>query len=188
MKMKNTLKYILLFVMFAFVTVSWSEGDVTGEEYTDNIVKTLYLNEDPDNMGNFYTTFYDGQHAYLIPKGVKAYTATIEEDNVLLTPIDDSVIPKEEAVIIHSNSDEITLVLSDSDKERSVENRLLGVDDITYAPDRCYILSYGQCGFGFYRYAEGKILAAHKAFLIYSVPLDAPAPALRPVFVGGKEE
>lgn len=185
--MKNTLKYILLFVLFAFVTVSWSEGDVTGEEYTDNIVKTLYLNEDPDNMGNFYTTFYDGQHAYQIPKGVKAYTAAIEEDNVMLTPIDDSVIPKGEAVIIHSNSDEITLVLSDSDKERSVENSLLGVDDITIAPDRCYILSYGQCGFGFYRYAEGKILAAHKAFLIiYSVPLDAPA--LRPVFVGGKEE
>ena len=56
----------------------------------------------------------------------------------------------------------------------------MGSDTDTEARNGCYILSYGQNGLGFYRYAEGKTLAAHKAFLIYHKRLEVKG--LRMVF------
>lgn len=126
----------------------------------------LTANENPDEPGVYYTTYYDGNLAHTLSDGATAYTATISGDNLLLSPIEDGIIPKDEAVIIRSNSSNITLALSNSTKEKNEENRLRGSDTDTEAPDGCYILSYGQNGLGFYRYEQGNTLAAHKAFLL----------------------
>lgn len=141
---------------------------------------TIYANENPDELGAYYTTFYDGHIARTLSNGATAYTGTVSDDNLMLTPIEDDIIPKGEAVIIRSHSSSITLSPSNSTKERSYENSLMGSDTDTEAPDGCYILSYGQNRLGFYRYAEGKTLAAHKAFLIYHKPLEVKG--LRMVF------
>lgn len=140
------------------------------ENYSDNIVQTtLHANADPSYPSTgYYTTFYDHEIAYTVGNGATAYIGTISDDNLLLTPIEDGIIPRDEAVIIRSNSDKVSLSLSNSTKDKSVENRLQGSDTDTEAPDGCYILSYGQNGLGFYRYAKEAPLAAHKAFLIYS--------------------
>lgn len=135
-------------------------------EYT-LLYKTIKANENPDEQGKYYTTFYDGRSAFSLSENAKAYTGIVNDGElILLTPIEDNIIPMGEAVIIRSTSGNIALTPSDSDKQKNEENRLRGSDTDTEAPDGCYILSYGQNGLGFYRYAEGNTLAAHKAFLI----------------------
>lgn len=150
-----------------------------------NIPETaITANENPEEPEVYYSTYYDGHIAHTLSDGATAYTGTISDDNLLLTPIKDGIIPKGEAVIIRSNSSNITLLPSNSTKENNEENRLRGSDTDTGAPDGCYILSYGQYGLGFYRYAEGNTLAAHKAFLINQH--GALAKAFRMVFANNK--
>lgn len=154
--------------------------------YNISVIEDVNItaNENPDEPGVYYTTYYDGNVAHTLSDGATAYTATISGDNLLLTPIEDGIIPKDEAVIIRSNSSNITLSLSNSTKEKNEENRLCGSATGTAgAPDGCYILSYGQNGLGFYRYKQGNTLAAHKAFLI--IQHGAPAKAFRMVFSDG---
>ena len=169
----------------ALTTHSWTSNEMWetyGSRFTEPAC-TLHANEDPDNPGNYYTTFYNSHYAYTLPSGATAYIGTDSDDILLVTPIEDGIIPKGEAVIIRSNSSDITLTPSNSTKEKNEENRLRGSDTDTGAPDGCYILSYGQTSLGFYRYAEGKPLAAHKAFLI--IQHGALAKAFRMVFSDG---
>ncbi len=179
MKMKNTLKYILLFVMLPFVAGAWTEGDSI----------TLYANEDPDNEGNYYRTFYDSNCAYTLPQGVKAYTATIEysagEQVVKLTKIEGSILPKGEGVLLYSNvSGEMKLTPTNEPADNVDGNVLRGVDEETtqedYGPFNFYMLSYGQNRLGFYMMNYEMPLSAHKAFLPMSAV--APARAMRMVF------
>ena len=161
----------------ALTTHSWTSNEMWetyGSRFTEPAC-TLHANEDPDNPGNYYTTFYNSHYAYTLPSGATAYTGTISDDNLMLTPIEDGIIPKGEAVIIRSNSSDITLTPSNSTKDKYVENRLMGVDNDVCAPGHCYILSFGQYDLGFYTYPEGKTLAANKAFLIYDMPQNAKA-------------
>lgn len=147
----------------------------------------ITANENPDEPGVYYTTYYDGNVAHTLSDGATAYTATISGDNLLLTPIEDGIIPKDEAVIIRSNSSNITLALSDSDKQKDAGNVLSGhgTEEVTrYSHDNYYMLSYGQNGLGFYRMADMTPLAAHKAFLVYDRP--AEAKGLRMVFAGNE--
>ncbi len=161
----------------ALTTHSWTSNEMWetyGSRFTEPAC-TLHANEDPDNPGNYYTTFYNSHYAYTLPSGATAYIGTDSDDILLVTPIEDGIIPKGEAVIIRSNSSDITLTPSNSTKDKYVENRLMGVDNDVCAPGHCYILSFGQYGLGFYTYPEGKTLAANKAFLIYDMPQNAKA-------------
>lgn len=147
----------------------------------------LKANEDPDNDGNFYTTFFDSRFDYKVEDGFKAYTGIItttedDERELRLKATPNNIIPKDDGVIIHGGSCEVLLTVSDGSAERVDGNILTGSDTDTTAPDFCYILSYGQQRLGFYRLEEGKALSAHKAYLIYG-PHAAQAKALRMVFV-----
>ena len=131
---------------------------------------TIKANENPDEPGVYYSTYYDRNIAHTLSDGATAYIATISYGNLLLTPIEDGIIPKGEAVIIRSNSSNITLALSDSEKKKSYENELSGDDIDTVSWKNTYILSYAQDGLCFYRIPQDTPLAAHKAFLVYNRP------------------
>lgn len=128
-------------------------------------------NEDPDHKGNFYTTFYDGKYSFDVIGEAKAYSGSIEEqvdyNELQLTATPNNVIPKEDGVLLHSPSSDIVLAINGG-AEHIAGNVLTGSDNNISAPAGCYILSYGQNGLGFYRYASGKALSAHKAYFTYA--------------------
>lgn len=147
---------------------------------------SLHANQDPDeNTPNFYTTFYSGLEAYALPEGVKAYTAEISENTVLLTPIEGDILPQGEAVLLYTTEgSEITMVVADgTGVNKSENNKFSGVDvETEQYYSRNYMLSYGQDGLGFYRMNEDMMLSANKAFLPAADPAMANIRAFRMVF------
>lgn len=127
--------------------------------------------EDPDNPGRFYSTFYDSEHAYIIPAGVKTYTGKMdwESDQVTLTAINGDILPAGVAVLLYSAYDEIELIKTDSSAEFIGDNDFEGVDESSYQGiGNHYMLSYGQNGLGFYKMTCDMMLSAHRAFLVFS--------------------
>lgn len=125
--------------------------------------------EDPDHKGTYYSTFYDSKNAFKVSDGMVPYTGTVEEhadSRVLkMAAIEDNVIPAGEAVVIKGTTPEMILTKKATDAKASETNALTGCDVATAAPENSYIFSYGQYKLGFYRYAAGKSLGAHKAYM-----------------------
>lgn len=133
---------------------------------------TLTAVQDPKSPGNYYTTFFDGGTAYNIPSGVTAYKGVVEGNAVKLSEIT-GVIPRGEAVLLKSNSANITLTVNNNDGEKEANNELKGLEIAGNAPANCYIFSYAQNGLGFYHVDAGSDLAANKAYLVYEAPAGA---------------
>lgn len=133
--------------------------------------------EDPDNKGTYYSTFYDSKNAFSVSDGMVPYTGTVEEladSRVLrMAAIEDNVIPAGEAVVIKGTTPEMILTKKATDAKASETNALTGCDVATAAPDNSYIFSYGQYKLGFYRYAAGKSLGAHKAYITLANSLNS---------------
>lgn len=166
----------------------WASLEFTRTSEEDILVDpTLFLtaNEDPDHRGDYYTTFYDSQNEYTLGQGNKAYIGEVVGEELRLTPISNGIIPQGEAVLIKAEAADVQLDLSSDGAEKSALNMLQGTDVEMPAPASCYIFSYAQNGLGFYQYAEGKTLAAHKAYLTYSAPQGARG--LRMVFTDDEE-
>ena len=136
----------------------------------------LHANEDPDDTGSYYTTFYSGLNPYTLPRGVRAYTAQVSEGyydaTVVLTPIEGGIIPQDEAVLLYSwLGSDITMSVSDEEGNSSGTNCFSGVDVATdQGGSTNYMLSYGQHGLGFYKMPAEMLLSANKAFLPGSSP------------------
>lgn len=160
--------------------------DNVGELYHTKFPPNVHLhaNEDPDNEGKYYATFYSGLEAYSLPEGVKAYTAEISEYTVLLTPIEGEILPQGEAVLLYTTEgSEITMEVADgTGVDKSDNNKFSGVDVETEQDCPYYMLSYGQGGLGFYRMDEGMMLSANKAFLPATALAMANVRAFRMVF------
>lgn len=123
--------------------------------------------------GYYFRSFFDSKVAYEMPDKVMAFTAKVDNDYLLLTAIEGNIIPKETPVILRAeesaivedgDKNYITLVTSESGKSISAENVLLGTD-MASPNDRCYILSHGSKGLGFYKWPTTKTLEAHKAYI-----------------------
>ncbi len=154
--------------------------------YFKNIVEYPFIsitaNEDPAKAGEYYTTFYDGQSEYTLGEGAKAYTGKVVGDELRLTPVSDGIIPKGEAVLIKAEKADVQIAASTTGAVKSADNMLLGCDIPTPAPKDSYIFTYAQNGLGFYSFAAGRYLSAHKAYLVFAEPEGAEAKGLRLVF------
>ena len=124
----------------------------------------LTANEDPDNLGNFYSTFFTGEGAYKVPETAKAYIGEVKGDVLNLTATADGLIPASEAVILRATESNIVLMPSCSEDAASTANMLQGSDEPMTLPQNSYALSYGQKGLGFYDFS-GDVLPANKAYL-----------------------
>lgn len=171
--MKTNKIFIALFTLLLFAAGAKAQESVT-----------LHANEDPNNKGVYYTTFYDRQHAYLIPDGVIAYTAHIDDESIILRRINGGVLPMGEAVILRAlGTGEITMYVSEYDAEKDMDNMLQGVDEETWQDgNNYYMLSYGQYNLSFYKMKTSKNLAPHKAFIKLSSSSRGFAPALQVTF------
>ena len=129
----------------------------------------LYANEDPDNEGEFWSTFYDSSSAYTLPDYVTAYIASQKNDDELtIGSINSSTLAAGEAIIIQSDRRYIEFEPLPLALTPSKSNLLGGVDVASQQQEgyRYYILSYGpQYGLAFYKMNTSTKLGAHKAFL-----------------------
>ena len=131
---------------------------------------TVIANEDPDNKGKCYSTFYTSEGAYKVPATAKAYTGEVEGDDVLKLKNVGSIIHAKEAVILRASESNLLLMPSCCTLAASPDNKLQGFDVPMTMPANSYALSYGQDGVCFYDFS-GRELPANKAFLL----LDAAA-------------
>lgn len=126
---------------------------------------TVKANQDPDNAGNYYTTFYSGLEAYVIPDGVTAYTAKLNGDVVELTTVTGEILPKGEAALLYSKTlSNIVMQTTDLAGTYSA-NEFSGVDVSTAQDGENYMLSYGQNGLAFYKMGASMKLAPNKAYI-----------------------
>ncbi|MBQ4507609.1 MAG: leucine-rich repeat domain-containing protein [Paludibacteraceae bacterium] len=138
--------------------------------------QTISGGQDPQNTTYYYSTFFDSQVKYELPAGVEAYVATISGDALTLTKIAvaGQTIPANNAVIFRATANEFTLTPSTADAVTfSATNSLQGTDiEINNVSD-CYVLSDEDGVIGFYKYT-GSLLHAHKAYITYTAPNNAP--------------
>lgn len=162
---------------------------------------SLHANEDPTDgqEGKYYTTFYSGLEAYTLPEGVKAYTAKVDGEDIVLTRIEGPltssgqvILLQGEAVLLYSDElqdGNFTMEIADPTSEtQSTSKQFCGVDVQTtqedYGTYNYYMLSYGQNNLAFYKMNSSMMLSANKAFIVQSH--SAPA-ALRMVFAEEEE-
>lgn len=109
----------------------------------------LTANADVNHPNTYHTTFYSGLEAYSIPANVKAYTTRLNRVELEMTPVEGSVIPRGEAVVLYSNSADITLEVTDpASATASAGNEFRGVD--VTAPQHAGTTYYE------YAYEDGK--------------------------------
>lgn len=134
---------------------------------------TLHPNENPDNQGHFYTTFYSGLEAYTLPEGVEAYTGVLEEEGeevstIRLVAVEGDILPRGEAVVLHTQSaGDIEMKVSTIGREPCEDNVFEGYDVCSAQPEdsKHYMFSYGQHSLAFYKMAATMPLPANKALI-----------------------
>ena len=132
----------------------------------------ITANQDPNNKGNYYATFFTNRKAYQLPEGVTAYTAEVDGDVLKTNPIEDGIIPAGEGVILKLTSKyyseaKVHFLLEESEEAgtKDTENVLTGTDTaIASTPNGTKAFSLGENGVGFYLW-DGKPIAAHKAYI-----------------------
>ncbi len=149
--------------------------------------------QDPDNAGDFYSTFFDSSRRFTLPAGTEAYVATISGEDMIMNKVVNGgeVLPANTPVILKSNVASLSLTPTDDAAVTiSAENALHGVDEATAAPANCYVLSghstdNNVTGVGFYQFSG--TLAAHKAYITVSGGAAYAPRKLRFVFNGEQQ-
>lgn len=142
------------------------KADTTTPAYTQYLGLAT-ANEDPDDPGVYYGTYYSRDFDYTVPDGTTAYVGEVEVDELVLTPIEDGVIPAGQGVVLVSNTSKIELTHGE-DATWTGDNDLSGVVKPTAAGEGTYVLSKKDGEVGFYKMSAGKTLGAHKAYITIS--------------------
>lgn len=152
-------------------TVTYDLNNVSGMSHFNGDPQVLlHANQDPDNEGKYYTTFYSGLEAYTMPQGAKAYKASVSDNTIVLTRVADEgeILPQGEAVLLFTEANGGVITMSTTDGTgyvKSDDNVFRGVDVATAQTGTAHMLSYGQNKLGFYKMGSSMMLTANKAFL-----------------------
>lgn len=165
-------------------TTTALNGERTGDDapwvqYGDTPMLKIFYSKnlvahEGDVTGVYWTTFFCSDKNYKIndAEEATAYTATLNGSTITLHTLNKD-IPKNMAVIIKGEDDEISMnIVSDPDLVVP-DNDLHGVDVQTNTDDiktalgdgTLYVLGYTNSHFGFHKYT-GTTMPAHKAFLL----------------------
>ncbi len=136
----------------------------------------LSANEDPDNKGTYYSTFYSRLESYAVPEGFTAYRGEISDDGtkLTLTSVEDDVMSRGEGYILRGTASSGNMNVTENADGGSTGNVLLGTDVATTLSTNDYALSLGQYGVGFYLW-NGKSIGANKAYLTLDGSVGAKA-------------
>ena len=128
-----------------------------------------------------YATLYFRRALDFSSTSISAYTAKAESDKVVLTKIEDGIVPANTGIVLYSNTTGIQQVPFTITNKTLTDNEMAGVytdtkikmTDGTYTN---YILSNGTEGVGFYQATEeGAMLQANRAYLHTTKTVNARA-------------
>lgn len=128
-----------------------------------------------------YATLYFRRALDFSSTSISAYTAKAESDKVVLTKIEDGIVPANTGIVLYSNTTGTQQVpftitnktLTDNEMAGVYTNTKIKMTDGTYTN---YILSNGTKGVGFYQATEeGAMLQANRAYLHTTKTVNARA-------------
>lgn len=139
-------------------------GPITIEKY---VPSTINLTGTPAD-GHYWATFYSSVARYSLSSGAEAYTMN-DAHQLYRLGTDGNVVPKNEAVIIISDSPEITLSIDSSETPVAVNgttNILKGSDTpVSVSDGTPYVLGINGEKLGFYQY-NGTTIPENKAYYV----------------------
>ena len=134
-----------------------------------------------ESDGVYFSSFYNGKYNYTVDTNTTAYTASYDNNNktLVLTTIQDKIIKAGQGVILKSNSNNISLVWTETTATDSYfSNNILSGTDVEIPTSSIngvvYVLGHSTDGVGFYKYI-GEYLRPHRAFMHVDDVLSAPA-------------
>jgi len=156
----------------------WSSYSSDIEAIANVTVSGVTARQDPENVTNYWTTYYHPAANVRVNTGVQMFKASLSSNKLTLTEIDGSIIKAGEPVVLKAPSSrelimELTPTTTDSDFSG---NELKGTTaPMTGAADNMYVLNAKSgTGAGFYKLSLTGTLGANKAYLTYTAPAGAP--------------
>ena len=133
--------------------------------------------------GNDYATVYL-PFAYNVPAGATAYTATVGDGVMTLSPVEGGVVAKNQAVVMvaptSQNLGTVEVTPATTAGVTDANNALKGTVTETTTPTGTYVLNGGSGKIGFYPYSATNLPKGRA----YVELLGSPAPALHFLFEG----
>ncbi len=126
----------------------------------------ISANEDPDNKGTYYSTFYSNLESYAVPESFMAYRGEISDDGTKLnlTSVKDGIMLRGEGYILKGTASSGNMNVTANATNGNSGNILLGTDVATTLGANDYAMTLGQYGVGFYPW-DGKKIGANKAYM-----------------------
>ncbi|MCR5364875.1 MAG: hypothetical protein K6E67_01855 [Prevotella sp.] len=150
----------------------WVQDPVTNlpqlKLFASNVELTAKLG---DNDGEYWATYYHQTASLTADASTTVYTGALGTGKVLLTEVNDKVIPAGNAVILKSTSSTITLTPTNASGTLA-GNALRGTTTATAAPTNAYCLSKGTSGVGFYAFTG--TIPANRGYLVITSIGNAP--------------
>lgn len=150
----------------------WVQDPVTNLPQLKLFASNVELTAKPgDNAGEYWATYYHQYAGLTADANTTVYTGAVSANKVMLTEVNDKVIPADNAVILKSTSSTITLTPTNASGTLS-GNVLLGMQTATTAPTNAYCLSKGTSGVGFYAFTG--TIPANRSYLVITSIGNAP--------------
>ena len=131
---------------------------------------SLTAGQDPVNTADYYVTFYTSEGAYKVPETAKAYTGSLDDEQLMMTDVG-NIIHKSEAVVLKANQSDITLMPSCNKASATESNDLIGTDKAKILGANGFALSFDDNGVGFCSRA-GESIGDNEAYLTDSPDVD----------------
>lgn len=132
------------------------------------------------SIGSIGMATFCANVAVSVPEGIEAYYATVSDNKIVLTKIDDGVIPANTGVIIKGDEGSVVEFTATTTESTCLTNVLTGVTTAKPMTPGDYVL-YNNNGTAEFRQVTASNLAANKAYLP-AAKLNSTAPALSVVF------
>ena len=131
-------------------------------------VNPLTLTAKEGATGEYWATYYNNMRGFTADDNTTVFQAALSGDQLTLTPVANRIIPADNAVILKSSAETITLTMSSTSATLSA-NQLQGTTaEMTGAEGNIYVLNKGTNGVGFYKLKSTGTIGANKAYLTYS--------------------
>lgn len=136
-------------------------------------VNPLTLTAKEGATGEYWATYYNEMISFTADANTTVFQAALSGDQLTLTPVANRIIPADNAVILKSSAETITLTTVESYATLS-GNQLEGTtDEMDGSSGNIYVLNKGTNGVGFYKLKSTGTIGANKAYLTYSAPTPA---------------
>lgn len=119
--------------------------------------------------GSYWATYYNDNMSFIADDNTTVFQAALSGDQLTLTPVANRIIPADNAVILKSSAETITLTTTESDAMLDGNDLEGTTGEMTGFFGNIYVLNKTATnGVGFYKLASNGTIGANKAYLTYS--------------------